>query len=141
MHLLYKPSLESKSKFKALKLGAWVLNYQFYRSSRRPRAQRAADSQQQTVTSTTTLNHITIYSTILYCTIKCYTLLVLLVLYLYYFVPAQVPVVYYCDPPPSVSPDRKTSSGGGRFINVTVTLLPIGFCKPPKNHVARNEGP
>ena len=118
--------------------GAFVLNYQFYRSSRRPRAQKATDSQQQTVT--TALNHITIYSTILYCTIQCYTLrvlvlyvyftctllvlLVLLVPYLYYFGTTQVPVVYYCDPPLSVSPDRKTSSRGGGVINVTVTFGP-----------------
>ena len=44
---------------------------------RRQRAQRAADSPRQTVTITTTLNHITIY-----CTILCYTLLAL---YLYDF--------------------------------------------------------
>ena len=131
MLLLYKPSLESNSKFEALKLGALVLNYQFYRSSRRPRAQRAADLQQQTVTITTTLNHITIYSTILYCTIHCYTLLsftcTLLVLYSYYTCTTSYrprsPWFLIATPPPSVSPDRKPSSGGGEgFINVTVTL-------------------
>ena len=40
------------------------------------------------------------------------------------------PVIYYCDPHPSVSPDRKTSSGGGVFINVTVTLFKVKSINP-----------
>ena len=36
----------------------------------------------------------------------------------------QCPIIYYCDPLPSVSPDGKTSSGGGGVcIHVTVTLV------------------
>ena len=70
---LYKPSLESNSNSKALKLRALALNYQFYRSWRRPRAQRAVDSQQQTVTITT--NYIKSYYIILYCAIPYYTML------------------------------------------------------------------
>ena len=54
-----------------------------------------------------------------------FLLLVLLVLRAALPSPTATPVMYYYDPPPSISPDCKTISWGGWVIIVMVTLIGV----------------